>query len=90
MTEELRKLVETPCGRDCERNSIHVKRFMLGRFSLFGTLCCGNSMMGDVRKLVETPSRRNCERKSKHVTRFMILEFSLNTLFWEFNDIGSK
>ena len=54
MTEEVRNLVETPFRRYCERNSKHVNRFMLGRFSLVGILCSGNSVVEEVRKLIET------------------------------------
>ena len=54
MSEEVRKLVETPCRRNCERKWKHVKQFMLGRVSLFGILCSGNSMAEEVRKLIET------------------------------------
>ena len=55
MTQEVRKFVETPRRRNCERKSKHVKMFMLGRVSLLGILCSGNSMTEEVRKLFKTP-----------------------------------
>jgi len=70
-SDEVRKLFETPCRMNCERNSKHVKRFMLGRVSLLGILCSVNTMTEEIREIFERRRRRNCETKSKHVKRFV-------------------
>jgi len=50
---------------------------MLGRVSLVGILCSGNSMTEEERKLVEKPRRKNCGLKSKYIKRLVLGRVSL-------------
>jgi len=63
MTEEVRELVETPRRRNCERESKHVKWFMLGQVSWDNIFweyndggskrACQNTPKKELRKKVE-------------------------------------